>query len=157
MKFIKDNKFTIIVVVFFILLALVAFQVKNIFFPNIGTGKAVYGDRLDGEVEVKDSVLDSVESGIKGNSNVDSVTARVAGKIINVLITVKDSMSIADAKTLGETSIKYFSAEQLAYYDIQVFMFKSDAVTNFPIIGYKHYSDDSFSWSKDREQTTTTE
>ena len=52
MKFIKKNKYTIIAIIIFIILVLVAATAKNILVPD--EGKAVYGDRLDG---IKDHPL----------------------------------------------------------------------------------------------------
>ena len=150
MKFIKKNKFTIIVIVLIIIFLVVLLQIKNIFFPNIGTGEAVYGDRLDKRVELKEDTLKDLEANVSTNTNVVSVDARVSGKIVNVKITINDQVSTQDAKIIGEGIVKYFKAEQLTYYDIQVFMLKSDKVTNFPIIGYRHYSEGDFSWTKDR-------
>ena len=51
MEFIKKNKFTIIAIICFLLLMLIAIEVKNVFFPN--GSNAIYGDRLDGIKEVK--------------------------------------------------------------------------------------------------------
>lgn len=155
MKFIKKNKFTIIVIVLIIIFLIVLLQIKNIFFPNIGTGEAVYGNRLDKRVELKEDTLKDIEANVSTNTSVVSIDARVSGKIVNVKITINDQVSISDAKVIGEGIVKYFSTEQLAYYDIQVFMLKSEKITNFPIIGYRHYSEGDFSWTKDREESKT--
>ena len=49
--------------------------------------------------------------------------------------------------------IKKLKKEQKKYYDIQVFVQKSKETNEFPIIGYKHHTKDSFSWTKDRTGT----
>ena len=47
--------------------------------------------------------------------------------------------------------IENLEEDQTTYYDIQVFIKKSNEEdTRFPIIGYKHQDKDEFSWSKDR-------
>ena len=51
MEFIKKNKFTIIAIICFLLLMLIAIEVKNVFFPN--GSNAIYGDRLDGIEKLK--------------------------------------------------------------------------------------------------------
>lgn len=156
MKFIKKNKFTILVVVIFVVLVIAAALVKNIFFIN--TGQPVYGDRLDGieEVEIEESRYDTLEAELKKNEIVSSVDANLDGKIINVIVTVKDDTSKKNAKKLGDTVLKQFSEEELVFYDIQLFIKKNDAEQNdFPIIGYKHHNKDGLSWTKDRTVTTS--
>ena len=56
MNYIKRNKGTVIAIIIFIILVVLLFQVKTIFFPN--SGKAIYGNRLEGieevEIEIKE-------------------------------------------------------------------------------------------------------
>lgn len=151
MKFIKKNKFTILVVIFFILLVIAAVKVKELFFPNIGTGEAVYGERLNDKVKLDEGILSNIEALLKENKSTKEVSTRVSGRIINISITVYDAMSKNDAKKLGESSVTKLSEEQAGYYDVQVFITKSKDFTDFPIIGYKHYKNSNFSWTKDRE------
>lgn len=155
MKFIKKNKFTILVVVIFVVLVIVAAVVKNIFFIN--TGQPVYGNRLDGseDVKIEESRYDSLETELKKNEIISSVETNLDGKIINVIVTLKDDASKKDAKKLGDTVIAQFSEKELKFYDIQLFIKKTDAKQNdFPIIGYKHHNKDGWSWTKDRKVTT---
>jgi preprotein translocase subunit SecF len=152
MKWIKKNKCTVIVIVVFILLAFLAFKVKEIFFPNQRT--AIYGDRLDGKVAVEDTTYDTVKEQISENETVMSVTVRENGRRIDITITVDDSVSVSDAKKLTDNITEPFTESQIGYYDFQVFIKKeSSSEDNFPIIGYKQHNSASFSWSKDRDKT----
>lgn len=153
MKFIKKNKFTIIAIVCFLAFMLVLIQVKNIFFPN--TGKAIYGDRLDGieEVEVSNSKLDKIVSKYTDNEAVSSAKTQVRGKIINVIVTIKDEVSLEDAKGLANIVLDVLSKKQKKFYDIQVLIDKTNDSKQFPIIGYKHHSKETFTFTKDRAES----
>lgn len=152
MNLIKKNKYTIIAVIIFINLVFCMYQVKEWFFPNVG--KAIYGDRLVGKVEIDEKVFDTVKTKIKENENVTEITIRESGKLINFLITVADDTSIEDAKKVVDNILEPFTDSQKGYYDFQVFISKaSEAENNFPIIGYKHHNSANFVWSKDREKT----
>lgn len=152
MNIIKKNKFTIIAVVLFTALVFCLYEAKELFFPN--EGKAIYGDRLVGKVDVSDEVYDNVESKVKENEKVTKVKARENGKLINISITVLDDTSIEDAKKLVDNILEPFTDSQRGYYDFQVFINKeSEAENNFPIIAYKHHNSSQFVWSKDRQKT----
>ena len=152
MNLIKKNKFTIIAVILFTVLVFCLYEVKELFFPN--EGKAIYGDRLVGKVDVADDVYENVEAKVKENEKVTKVTARESGKLINISITVLDDTSIEDAKKLVENILEPFNDSQKDYYDFQVFINKeSESENNFPIIAYKHHNSSGFVWTKDREKT----
>lgn len=156
MKFIKKNKFTILVIVIFIVLVTLAAVVKNMFFIN--SGQPVYGNRLDGieDVEITDSQYKDLEKKLKENKSVVAVESNLDGKIINVIVSVKDDTSKKDAKKLADVVVGNFDKKQLAFYDIQMFIKKEDEKQNdFPIIGYKYHSKESFSWTRDRKVTTS--
>lgn len=150
MSFIRKNKFVILAIAVFLILAILAFQLISMFFPK--DGKALYGDRLDGieAVELTDSKLKKVESSLKEDSTVKKAEISVAGKIVEVMITVQDDTSVDTAKGLNTKVLESLSKKEKEFYDIQIFVKKSTDATNFPIIGYKHHAKDTFSWTKDR-------
>jgi len=153
MKFIKKNKFTFFIIIFFIVLLILLLQAKSLFFPN--SGKANYGDRLDGLVEIKQDTLTDASSTLKENEKVVDASISLSGRIINVIITIQDSVSLADAKGIGESVKESFDESVLNNYDIQVFVKKESISENdFPIIGYKAKKNEAFSWTKDREKTS---
>lgn len=152
MNIIKKNKFTIIAVILFTALVFCLYEVKELFFPN--EGKAIYGDRLVGKVDVADEIYAKVEEKLKENEKVTKVDARESGKLINISMTILDDTSIEDAKKLIDNILEPFNDSQRGYYDFQVFINKENkAENNFPIIAYKHHNSSEFVWSKDREKT----
>ena len=156
MKFLKKNKFTFFIIIFFLILFVLLLQAKNLFFPN--SGKANYGERLNGIAQIKQDTIVDIENTLKENENVVDVSITVNGRIINTVFTVQDSVLIAAAKTIGESIKDSFDEAVLKDYDLQVFMKKNDAKENdFPIIGYKSKLSDGFTWTRDRAKTVEEE
>lgn len=150
MSFIRKNKFVIIAIGVFLILVVLVFQIATMFFPEEGT--ALYGERLDGieEVELSNSKLTKIESNLKSDGAVKEADVSVAGKIVEVIITVQDDTSVDTAKALNTKVLDSLSNKEKKFYDIQIFVKKDSEATDFPIIGYKHHAKDTFSWTKDR-------
>ena len=143
MKMIKKNKYTIIAIIIFIVIVILLYQAKQLFFPN--EGKAIYGDRLAGKIEIPEETYTGLKALISEKEKVKSVTVRETGKLINISITVEDDLTVDAAKKLADDILNPFTDSQKGYYDYQVFINKeSEAENNFPIIGYKHHNSSSF-------------
>ncbi len=151
MSFIRKNKFVIVAIGVFLILVIIAFQVVNMFFPE--EGKALYGDRLDGieEVELSDKALSGIAAKIEEDAAVKEASVSVAGKIVEVIITVQDDTTVEAAKGLNTIILDSLKKKEKSFYDVQIFVKKDTDAADFPIIGYKHHAKDSFSWTKDRE------
>lgn len=149
MNFIRRNKGTIIAIAVFIVLVIILFQLKNIFFPN--TGKAIYGNRLDGidKVEISDSTYKEVENKLKEEA-ISNVSTSTSGKLVKIFITVNDDVTIDTAKSYGGKVLEPFTNEQKKFYDFQIYISKNTESKEFPIIGYKHHNNDNISWTKNR-------
>ncbi len=149
MNFIKRNKGTIIAIAIFLVLVVALFQLKIIFFPN--TGKAIYGNRLEGieNVQISNETYDKVKKSLSEDA-VSKVTTKLSGKIVKIFITVNNDVSLETAKSYGDKSLEPFSAEQKKYYDFEIYVEKKEESPQFPIIGYKHHSKEKISWTKDR-------
>ena len=126
------------------------FTIKLIFFPN--EAKAIYGDRLDGinEVKVTDDEKDDIITKLEEKDEVTKASCDIKGRIINIIITVGNDVSLETAKTLTTTVIDNLEDDQKKFYDIQIFIKKDNDDEKFPIIGYKHQDKDNFTWTKDR-------
>jgi len=152
MKFIKKNKFTIIAIIIFVGLVIAFYQIKNFLVPD--EGKAVYGERLNGldEHEIDGSVFDNIKSKLKENERILEVTNKIHGKIINLLITVSDDMSVSDAKNIATSTISMFENDELSFYSLQVYLIKDNKdLNNFPIIGYKGPKSSELLFTRDRD------
>lgn len=152
MKLLKKNKFTIIVVVLFVGCMFGVSVLKDLFFPN--EGKAIYGERLVGKVEVKRETYDQLKEKLQSNEKVEKVSVRENGRSIYITVTVMKETSLEEAKAVTNGLTDLFTDSQKGYYDFQVFVRKEDASeNNFPIIGNKHHNNSDFVWSRDREKT----
>ena len=152
MKFFRKNKYTIIAIFVLIIFVLVLAKFKNIFVPD--DGKAVYGGRLTElkDKEIKAVDLNKITDKIKENEQVLEASSKIHGKIINLLIEVKDDLSVASAKEIASNTIGMFENGELSIYSLQVYVSKQDSkLNNFPIIGYKGVSSTTLSFTKDRE------
>lgn len=150
MSFIRKNKFVIIAIGVFLILVILAFQVVRMFFPAEGT--ALYGNRLDGieEVELSNNKLNKIASALEDNESVKEASVSVQGKIIEVIITAQDDTTVDAVKGLNTIILDALNKDEKGFYDIQIFVTKDTDASDFPIIGYKHYAKDDFSWTKDR-------
>ena len=150
-KFLKKNKSTVIVVICCLILTILIFTVKLMFFPN--KAKAIYGNRLNGikSVKIKNSDLEQIESILKGQEGIKKVNATTSGKILNVIITLNNETNRDTAKQYPEKILEELEDDQKNFYDIQVLIEKeSDEDKAFPIIAYRHEGDNEFSFTKDR-------
>ena len=137
-------------VVVFLIVILLLVQIKNIFFPS--EEKAIYGNRLEGSssVRISKDKKKSIENNIVADGIASKASVRVSGRIIEVMITVEAEASVDAAKDLTDKILDKLNKSEERYYDVQVFINKTEATSNFPIIGYKHHKKKHFSWTKNR-------
>ncbi len=145
MNYLKRNKNIIIALVIYFVAILLGIQVINILVPN--EGAAVYGNRLDGKVELDKDIEKQVAKKAEGATD---VKLRVSGRIINITINVGTDVSKEAAKEYAAKTLEAFTTEQKAYYDIQFFLEKEGEAADFPIMGYKIQNAEKIAWTKDR-------
>ena len=149
-QFLKRNKHTVIVGIICVFLVILVYVVKFTFLPNEGT--AIYGDRLDGikAVEIKKDEQNEIKTNLEEKEEVKEASVSTAGRILNVIITVNDDVSLDTAKSLTDSIDSVLEEDQKRFYDTQVFIKKTGEDASFPIIGYRHQDNDTYSWTKDR-------
>lgn len=158
MKFIREHKFTTIVIIAFVLGVIILFMTWRVFFSN--SGNPVYGNRLDGieKVEITESGQEKIKESITKEEKVEDVSLNVSGRTLDIVITVDSGLSLKDAKKIGASSYSILNEDQVDYYSVQVFIKKKDEKQNdFPIIGYKQRGTKDLVWTKDRKVTTDNE
>ena len=62
-------------------------------------------------------------------------------------------MNAEDAKKLGDTILDKISDGDKEYYDIQILIDTEDENDNYPIAGYKHKTEDNFTYGKGVESS----
>lgn len=155
LKILKDNVFTIVVIIVFIIGMFALSYLKKIYWDN--NDEAAYGDRIEGieNHEIDDSRKAEIISKIKSDSDVLELVFEIEGRTINLTVTVQSELQVSDAKIMGKDFLAYFTADDLSYYSMNINFVKEDkSLDNFPISGYKHYSNSDISWTKDREVTS---
>lgn len=150
-KVLKNNKYTTVGIIIFILLVILGFAVYRFLFPNIGS--PVYGNRLDGieAVEFTKDQNEEIEAAIKEKEFVNSVSCYVKGKIYNVVVEVKEATSANDAKGLTAVVLEKIEERQRKYFDIQVFFSnENEEAAGYPIIGYLNKGSEAFFYSESK-------
>lgn len=154
LKILNNNIFTIIVIIVFIIGMFCVSYVKKVYWDN--NDEASYGERTEGveNHKISDDKVKELKSKIKEDSSVKDVTFDLEGRTIDLTITVDDELKLSDAKKMGKSFLDYFEEDDLSYYSLNISFIKEDkSLDNFPITGYKHYSNTDISWIKDREVT----
>ena len=110
-----------------------------------------YGERLDGikEHKISSDTVKDIENSLKENDKVTDVTYNNEGRILDFIITVSNDMSTEDAKKLGDTILDKISDDDKKYYDIQILIDTEEENDNYPIAGYKHKSEDNFTYGNE--------
>ena len=155
-RFIREHRYTLVLLLIFILVAILAFKVKDILVPD--EGKATYGERLKDidKHPISEDIYDKIDEELGKNDKIVKLSHRVQGKILNYYITVGEKVSQKDAKALGEKLLEYFDEDILGYYSIQIYLIKEDeSLNDFPIIGLKDPLAKNISWTKERQITVS--
>ena len=153
-RFLKKHRYTCILLLFFILIVILGYKVKEVLIPD--EGKATYGERLKdiSKHAIDDSVYTKIEEEYSKNKNITKVSHRIQGRILNYYFTFDDKVTPKDAKAVGNNLIKLLDEDILSYYSIQIYLLKdNEKLNNFPIIGMKDPKAKEVSWIKDREIT----
>ncbi len=147
MDFIKKNKllsiFIGLLIVFIILAVVLLMQLIG------GNKKGEYGDRLTGieKVEITSNTKNQIEKEIANEELVTKVKYDLKGRLVNIVLNVKDEKEIDSVKEIGNKILSYFDEKQLSYYDIQILVNSDNEKSEkYPIIGYKHKTRDAINW-----------
>ena len=147
-KILKDNKYTVIGILVFIVIALLVSVVYNILFA--GAGAPIYGNRLDGieEVEITKEQRNKLVDTLKEEEKVVEASTNIKGKILNVHITVSEGTKLSDAKKLTSKITEIIENDQKKFYDIQVFIdIEGENIDGYPTIGYLGKAEKEFKYS----------
>lgn len=150
MKFIKNHKFEFIILT----IALIVIIVFGVFFIKMWfeENEDVYGDRLKGieKVELSDGYIKDIFELIKKDRTyVENVSYSLEGKLLSFIVEVTNGTDVELSKTLVTSITDNLKEEELAFYDIQVYIKEKEEKedSRYPIIGYKHKTSEVFVWS----------
>lgn len=147
LEFIKTHKLesAIIFIAILILIFIVIFA-KIFFFSDSGDP---YGDRLDGieEHRINNDKLAKIETDLKKEDSVTNVDAFITGRVVNIMIDLKNDIDYEDSKKYGEEAVANFNKKELSFYDVQIYLI-SDNSDIYPKIGYKGKKSQEIVWMK---------
>lgn len=151
MKFIKEHKLGIIIgVVCLVLMAVLFITVYSMFNPS--NSKSIYGSRLDEEVVISESEVETVKSKLNESGIINSITYNKNVRIVKFIINVKDDVKVEDAQKNCNLILESFSKEILEYYDIEVYVTSNS--DGYPMIGYRSKIADTFTWTINRGEVS---
>ena len=87
---------------------------------------------------------------LKEKDGVEKISTSTSGRILNVIIMVKDDVSLESVKSFPDEVDKALDDDQKKAYDVQVFIKKNKEDDKFPVIAYRHQGGDHYSFTKDR-------
>lgn len=148
MEYLKKHKNVSSLILIVILAIITLFYAKNLMSNT--DKEAIYGSRtkVTDEVKITNNKEDQLEEVFSEISKKTTVTEQ--GKIIEIVVTLKDGIKTKTAKEKTNDIKKILSNKERKVYDVQVFFKKTTKDESFPIIGYMHRGKDKFSWTKDR-------
>ncbi len=149
MEFMKKHKNICSLVVVMILIIITAIYTKTIL--NNTEKEAIYGTRTKviENVKISSKTKDNIKK-VYSDIKEEEVSVEVQGRIIEVIVTVKDGIKDETAREKTKEIVKVLSNKERKVYDVQVFVKKKGKDESFPIIGYLHHGKENFSWTKDR-------
>ena len=146
MKFIKKHKVGIIIsVICLILVVLAAVAIYSIFNPN--SSKTVYGDRLEGEPEISNEVIDGIITSIKSNDFVNDISYKKNVVVLKFFIDVKADTKISKPQELGSTIIESLGTDVTNFFDVEIYLTQKEGESSdYPAIGYHSKNASKISW-----------
>lgn len=147
-KYIKKHSSAMVGLGVFVLVIIALLLIKNLFMFDEFT--AVYGTRLNGIDKVKITAKQKSDAESLIKESVKDVKVRLSGRIVNTIITTNDDTSLDDAKNISNKVFEAFDDNQKKYYDFQFLIKNNSNKEQYPIMGYKHHTKDTISWTKDR-------
>lgn len=146
--FMKKKKIIIALSILIVIVLGLCIAYEKIFANNNGK----YGNRLEGieKVNVNTKQKNEIKKNIESLEISNKVQVYLTGKIIKVIVDLKDDVTLDKAKETYTKLTEKLKDEQKKYFDLQVFLNKKSKDDNFPTIGYKHHNKDNVSWTKDR-------
>lgn len=148
MSYIKKNKTMIILFSVIGITILLMLYIFYVLFFHVDKS-SIYGNRLEG---IKEHPLKTEINVVKDNllktDKVEKVSYNLKGKIINIIITIKEEVTINLAKELETIILEAYTEDQKTFYDIQIYLINNNKEQfGYPSIGYKHHTNEKFIWT----------
>ncbi len=155
MKFIRSHKILIAILITFVLIIIIGIVIFLKLSPD--QKKDVYGNRLTeiNQHQINQETLEKMKTEMQKTEEIQTVSSNIKGRLINIIIQVGASVPKEVAIQSANKTLEYFTEEDKAYYDMQVFIAinkeENSAGENpiYPIIGYKHKTSSTYIWKQE--------
>lgn len=142
------RKFKWVILSFFLLFLIVFIWIgKDMFLAQYGV---LYGNRLEGidDIPITEENKKEISDLLLSKDGIKRVNTNVHGKILNIVMFVDETITVAKVKEIANEALAKCSSEQKGFYDISFLIdYAEDSKkTDFPIIGYKNKNNDSIVW-----------
>lgn len=149
MNFIKKHKILCIILGIVIVLLIAGIVIFLKLSPD--SGKDSYGNRLAGieNYPISQERVQNMQAEALQTEGIQSLNYILNGRRIDLIVKVNSDMSKENAKQYANKTLEYFSEEEKAYYDFQIF-FQTDGESEiYPIIGAKHKTSSAYIWNQE--------
>lgn len=143
----KENRvlFMLILVLIVCFVAIVSVGVSYF----VGSHKSIYGDRLEGKIDIKNGDKEKYLDALKEEKLVEEATLRLSIRTIYVDLKFTTEATLVEAESIALASLENLSEEILAYYDVN-FILTKDATEKdegFTIMGARNSNGTGISWN----------
>lgn len=149
MKFIKAHKALWVILGLIILMLIVGLVIFIKLSPD--AGKDSYGNRLAGieNYPISEEKIKTMQTEAEQIEGIQTLSYILNGRRIDLIVKVDAELSKERAIEYANKTLEYFSDEEKAYYDFQIF-FKTEGESEvYPIIGYKHKTSGTYVWKQE--------
>lgn len=159
MKFIKSHKNLFIIIGIVLVVALAAIIIYIKFSPD--SKKDLYGNRLTDieKYQIEESRMKDMIARADEIEGIESVSYNIKGRLVNIIVKCSRDLPQEQAMEYANVTLEYFTEEEKAYYDIQIFLIADKKVCDdenceeeieiYPIIGYKHKTTGTYVWKQE--------
>lgn len=149
MEFIKTHKTLCIILGIVILLVVAGIVIFIKFSPNLATNP--YGNRLTGieNYPISEERIQNMSKDAEQVEGIQSFSYDLKGRLINLVVKVNADLPKESAIQYANKTLEYFSEEEKAYYDLQIFFYTEEESEIYPIIGAKHKTSNAYVWKQE--------
>ncbi len=147
-KFLQQNRVFVIMMGIVLVCLIVILSLLFIYFYK-GNNKDKYGNRLNDIKEVAINNTKDIVSSIKKDSDITEATVDVSGKIVYIILTFKEGITLDVAKGKALVALDSFTEEELTLYDFQISLIEKSS-SGYVISGAKNNGTATITWNNNR-------
>lgn len=140
MKNKKVIKLAIIILITIIILGVGFVVIKNLF-GGSSNDRLAESSKYKLSNNEKDAVIDKLEE----IGNVKNAKVFINKKIIKIIVNLEGDIDSSKVTEVSNQAITLFNKKNLKYFDVEIFV-NSDKQDVEPMVGYKHKTNEQFSW-----------